>query len=262
MNDDPIAIGVDGCRTGWIAVIGYPTPTSETLRTELRIYASAAGGLTALVDECEAMSRRPVVAVDVPMGLPRRAGLRECDREARAALGRRWPCVFPAPDRELLGLGFEDARALVLQRRAAEPHRANPVMTKQSMAIAPKIAEADELLAADSARQEWLIEVHPELSFLALARALGRLEASTGLPRKKRTAGRAVRTSLIAAEFPDAPARIAAVEWSTTEVARDDILDAYAGLWSALRFVRRRPELIVLGDGSRDDAGILAQMVV
>jgi predicted RNase H-like nuclease len=266
----PLAIGVDGCRAGWIAAaafsessIGAATSRGRpgAVRTELRLYDKKAGGLAALVAECEAMSQTPVVAVDVPIGLPRRAGLRDCDRQARSALGRRWPCVFPTPDRELLGLSFEEARTLVLQRRTADPQGRHPVMTKQAMAIAPKIAEADVLLSANAARQGWLVEVHPELSFLALARSLTRPEAKTGLPRKKRAAGRALRVSLITASLPDAPHQLSAVAWNRADVGRDDVLDAYAGLWSALRFARHDRDLVVYGGLARDEARLLMQMI-
>jgi predicted RNase H-like nuclease len=215
--------------------------------TELRLYAK----LSRLVSECEAEETPPLVAVDVPMGLPRRAGVRACDAEARTMLGRRWQCVFPAPDRELLGLTFEGARELVLRRRMAE-RGSHPVMTKQAMAIAPKIAEADALLTADPTRQRWFVEAHPELSFLTLADA--------GLPGKKSNAGRTVRGELLGRVFPDSAERIAAVTWSRSSVGADDVLDAYACLWTALRY--RAARGVKLGDGSVDDRGLLAQIVV
>jgi predicted RNase H-like nuclease len=215
--------------------------------TELRLYAS----LSRLVGECEAEATRPPVAVDVPMGLPRRAGLRACDAEARERLRPRWQCVFPAPDRELLGLTFEGAREVVLRRRTAEPG-SHPVMTKQAMAIAPKIAEADALLTADPARQRWLVEAHPELSFRSLA--------AGALPRKKCLAGRTMRGELMGRVFPDSAERIAAAAWPRSAVGVDDALDAYACLWTALRYGAERG--VRLGDGSVDDRGLLAQIVV
>ena len=125
-------------------------------------------------------------------------------------------------------------------------------MTRQAMAIAPKIAEADALLTAAPQRQRWLVEVHPELCFLALARELAHPSATGGLPRKKRSAGRALRRELIAKAFEDALAQIDAVAWAGTVVGRDDVLDAYAGLWSALRYQRAHgvagEHLIILGE--------------
>ncbi|MBE2318403.1 DUF429 domain-containing protein [Solirubrobacter sp. CPCC 204708] len=280
MSERAAAIGVDGCRAGWVAAIAYtdghdPAPSAPVARTELRLYTNAEGGLRHLVEECEAAGAgagtpkaAPVIlAVDVPMGLPRRAGLRTCDHAARATLGQRWPCVFPAPDRELLGLSFEQARDVVTARRAAEPTAgAHPIMTRQAMAIAPKIAEADALLTAAPDRQRWLVEVHPELSFRALALELGHPSATSGLPRKKRSAGRALRRELIAAVFDDALTQADAAPWTGTVVGRDDILDAYAGLWSALRYRHANgvagEKLVILGDGTPAAHKLLAQMIV
>jgi predicted RNase H-like nuclease len=200
------------------------------------------------------------------MGLPSRAGLRECDRAARKMLGRRWQCVFPAPDRELLGLTFEAAREVVLRRRIAEPVVAHPVMTKQAMAIASKIAEADQLLTAKPERERWLVEVHPEVSFLMLARTLGHPIPAIGLPRKKRAAGRVFRADLLARVFPDSSARVAAMTWGRAHVGVDDALDAYAGLWSALRYRAAAgvtgAELLILGDDHPDGHGVLAHVIV
>jgi predicted RNase H-like nuclease len=163
VSECPIAIGVDGCPAGWVAAIAYtdddqrtPPAAIAVTRTELRLYANGDGGLRTLVEECEAgdlpgshaTTPAAILAVDVPMGLPPRAGLRPCDAAARAMLGQRWPCVFPASDRELLGLTFETARNVVRNRRAADPAGAHPIMARQAMAIAPKIAEADALLGA------------------------------------------------------------------------------------------------------------------
>ncbi|MGB0092548.1 MAG: DUF429 domain-containing protein, partial [Solirubrobacteraceae bacterium] len=73
-------------------------------------------------------------------------------------------------------------------RRQAEAGN-HPIMTKQAIAIGPKIDEVDKLLASRRDRQDWLTEIHPELSFLALAKSLASPFAA-GFPSKKRTPGR------------------------------------------------------------------------
>jgi predicted RNase H-like nuclease len=260
MTEHVTAIGVDGCPVGWIAAHAHENELGQLVRTELRLVGAESGGLTALVDDCEARWPPPVVAIDVPMGLPRCAGLRECDREARCRLGRRWMCVFPAPDRELLGRTFEEAREHVRARRFADPVGHHPILSRQAIAIMPKIAEVDVLLRERPARQRWLIEVHPELSFLALAQALNRPEAQIGLPRKQRSAGKTLRRALLAAVTPDIDGQLAEVSWPRTQVGVDDVLDAYAALWSARRY--RTPAREILGDGLPDDHGLARQMIV
>lgn len=84
--------------------------------------------------------------------------------------------------------------------------------------------------------------------------------------RKKRSAGRADRRQLITAVVDDALAQIEAHEWTGAAVGRDDILDPYAGPWSALRYRRASgvagEHLTILSDGTRDECRLLAQMIV
>jgi len=242
------AVGVDGCRAGWVVVRGYEDAGGALVRTEPELLRARHGGLRALVEACEAMRPPPSVGVDVPMGLPRRAGLRACDRAARERLGPRRASVFPAPDRELLGCTFEQAREVV--RRRAGDH---PVLSHQAVGLFARIAEADALLAERPARQAWVVEVHPELSFLALA------GASRALPPKRRTDGLRVRRELLAAVAPDGELRLGAWAAPRRDAALDDLLDAYAALWSARRHAAGGAD--VLGDGERDERGLLMQMV-
>jgi predicted RNase H-like nuclease len=253
------AIGIDGCPAGWVAALAHAAGDGRLERTELRLFrGDGRETIAALVDSCEALCRPPSLALDVPMGLPRRAGLRQCDREARLRLGRRASCVFPTVDRALFGLSFERCRELVRARRLAEPGR-HPIMARQAIAIAPRIAALDALLTERPERQQWLVEAHPELSFLALARARGQLAADAQLPPKRSGTGGSLRAALIADALPDSEERIAAAPWPRREVARDDLLDAYAALWSALR--HRAGTAMVLG-GERDERGLLKRIVV
>lgn len=252
------AIGVDGCRAGWIAARGYEDEQGTLVRTELRLLRADEGGLGVLVDQCEAIEPRPTIALDVPIGLPRRAGWRSCDQEARDRLGQRRACVFPVIDRELLGPTFQEAREVVLKRRQAEAGN-HPIMTKQAIAIGPKIAEVDKLLASRRDRQDWLTEVHPELSFLAIAKSL-HSPLAAGLPLKTRAAGYKARLQLIEGVMPGGKHELAAVAWLRRDVGRDDPPDAYAALWSAHRHHHRVCD--TLGGGESDERGLLQRMIV
>jgi predicted RNase H-like nuclease len=240
-----VAAGIDGCRAGWVAAIAHGDTT-----TELRLFSD----LDAAVRWRERDAGAAVVGVDVPLGLPPRAGPRPCDRDARGELGPRWMCVFAPPDRELLGLDFAAAREVVHRRRRADLAGEHPVMPHQTINIAPKIAEADRVLRADPRRQEWLLEVHPELSFQALAGA--------PLEPKRTSTGAARRLVLAAGQFPDAPQRLDGCPWPRAQVARDDLLDAYAVLWTALRVARGAGHHYELGDGRRDAHGLRMRIVV
>jgi predicted RNase H-like nuclease len=106
--------------------------------------------------------------------------------------------------------------------------------------------------AAAPGRADWLIEVHPELSFRTLA--------GEDLAPKRSPSGAARRRALIAARFPDALQRLDAVRWRRSEVAADDLLDAYAALWTARRVVAGVHT--ELGDGARDAYGLPQRIIV
>ncbi len=219
-------------------------------RTELRRFAD----IDAALAWAEQGPEPTPMTVDIPIGLPVIAGLRACDREARVRLGRRWMCVFEAPGRELFGQDFASARELVRARRDAAPRQTLHIPTHQMVNITPKVAEVDRALRARPGRQQWLAECHPELSFRVLA---GR-----ELLGKRAAEGRAQRRAALAGPFPDAAQRLDAVSWRRSEVTRDDLLDAYAALWSALRFAAADGRYLQLGDGGRDARGLLQRIVV
>jgi predicted RNase H-like nuclease len=189
-----------------------------------------------------------------------RAGYRACDRLARERLGDRRVCVFPAPDRELFGRSFEQAREMVLARRTAGVPGNHPIMTRQSIGILPKIAEVDAVLRQNVNRQDWVIEVHPELCFVGIAREQRKPIPPGGLPKKRKTVGRSARLGLLEPMFTDLAQRFDSKRWSRSEVGADDILDAYAALWTARRW-RRQDDIEVLG-GDVDAHGLIRRMVI
>lgn len=153
--------GVDGCRAGWIAAFVRPSGEAGTIA----VYPHFADVLVA------AQPPR-VVAVDVPIGLPERAGYggRQAENIVRPLLGARQSSVFSVPARAALEAA-DYASACRAALAASEPPRK---VSKQLFNIAPKIREVDAVLRADPALTARVFEVHPELAFWRLngARAL------------------------------------------------------------------------------------------
>lgn len=250
---------MDGCRAGWIAALGHRREADGEVRLALRL-CEGPGGLRRLIEWCEARRPAPpVVGIDIPIGLPEPGARRRCDDGARRRLGRRASCVFAPPDRALLPCSFEAARELVLERRRADPAGAHPVMSRQAMNIAPRIAEVDRLVRDRPGRPERIVEVHPELSLLAMAARGGREEPIAGLPPRRTTAGRAARLALLESALPGAGAVVAATPWPRAQVAPDDAVDALAALWSALRHAGGASECL---GGDVDAAGLVRRIVV
>lgn len=129
------AVGVDGCRAGWIAA---------STEGDVALHATFADLLRA--------EPRSFVAVDVPIGLlsEGRTGDRACDREARKLLGPPRASVFPPP----------------LRTRLHAKERP-PEMSAQSFGILPRVAEVDALM--DPTLQARVVEAHPEWAFALLA---------------------------------------------------------------------------------------------
>jgi predicted RNase H-like nuclease len=206
--------GADGCKGGWIAV--EQEPGTDTCRA---IVASSFEELLSQLADCD------LVAVDIPIGLPEH-GSRDCDVAARKFLSpHRGSSVFPAPIRPILDAGSH-AEACEI-REAIEGKR----ISVQVFWILAKIREVDSALRGTSRKLPRVVEVHPEVSFAAMA---------GGEPmhnKKARVAGREERLAHLGRQFPEPVIATALAAYAPGVVANDDICDALAALWSAGRVV-------------------------
>ena len=177
-----------------------------------------------------------LVGIDMPIGLTDGAP-RACDVAARKYLGRARSSVFPAPPRAALGCtNYRDALA------AARTATGRGI-SKQTFNIMAKVAELDRLI--DETNQSSVVEVHPECAFKLL-------NGGEPLPSKKTAPGQVIRRQLLAGHF-ELPAA------APPGAATDDMLDAYAVLWSVRRF--QLGEHTQFGDGQRDARGIEMRIV-
>jgi len=225
-------VGVDGCHNAWFAV----SLDLQTNEISGEVFPTPAG-------LCESLARAAVITVDVPIGLTD-SGPRECDREARKVLGRpRASSVFPARVRATL--------------RAATRHEASGTQKRidgrgigvQAWGILPKIREWDCFLRANSQFEKKVFEVHPEVSFWALNNSRSMQH------RKKAREGRDERRKLLVQQFGARALEDARARHARSQVADDDLHDAFAALWTARRIYAakalRLPESCV-----RDSAGL------
>jgi predicted RNase H-like nuclease len=195
-----------------------------------------------------ALAPRPeVVMVDVPIGLTA-AGPRYCDREARAYLKPpRASSVFPAPIRPML---VATTYAEACQIGEATDGRK---LSRQAWAILPKIREVDTLLRTDPTLNQWVREVHPELCFWAWNGDQAMAH------RKKSSAGRAEREALVEPLY-GAAYTAAQSSLPRGQYGNDDLLDAFAALWSGERVVAGR-ELVIPENPPIDSCGLRMEMV-
>ncbi len=199
--------GIDGCRGGWaVAVVSAEGMTDAAPRTvQLTVVPDFAEALTLARDaRC--------IAVDMPIGLlssPRPGG-RDCDRAARALLGRQGSSVFSPPARPAL--------AAVDYREAQRLQGAG--LSIQTWNIVPRIREVDAVMTP--LLQGRVFEAHPELAFRTLAGrdvALARKATAEGFSERI-----ALLTRVLGVSMPDL--REARSRLGAARVGLDDLADA------------------------------------
>jgi predicted RNase H-like nuclease len=201
--------GIDGYGHGaWVAVV------LEDGRFADCLVGASLAALLAGVGPTDA------TAIDMPIGLPDE-GERAADRLARARVGARWPSVFRTPPRAVL------AAATPVEANAIARHLTGKGVSRQALAIAPRIFEVERVLADRGA----LHEAHPEVSFAALA------GGPLAWP-KTSWRGVHVRRALLETAGIVLPDDLGAANG----VPPDDVLDAAAAAWTADRIASGRSE--------------------
>jgi predicted RNase H-like nuclease len=143
--------GVDGCRSGWLAVF---LDIAGAVPPRLRLFPAFAD-ILAVPEQPER------VAVDMPIGLPDRivGSGRAAEIAVRPLLGERQSSVFSVPARAAV-MCDDYRQACRVALASSDPPRA---VAKQSFALFRKIREVDALMTVELA--ERVIETHPEAAF-------------------------------------------------------------------------------------------------
>ncbi len=225
--------GVDGCVEGWLAVsvqLGGGRPLARVFPSDAR----------ALLSESSA-----VTAIDIPIGLPS-AGARRCDTEARSLLGSLKSSVFPAPVRAALSADSYEAACLASEKACGKR------LSRQTYGILPKIRSVDVLLRQSPDLLESVREVHPETCFYFWN------DKKPLRHPKKSGFGFMKRLTLVEKVFGNA-AREVRETLPRKQATDDDILDAFAALWTAQRLHNGTAEGVSPQD-ERDDFGLPMQI--
>lgn len=233
--DNALCIGVDGCRGGWIAAILEKSmlrieryPSMERLITQ---YPSFSGFL-----------------IDMVIGLPSSTSDIRPDSFARKIVSPRTSTIFNCPSR---GAVYADTEA---KQSDANRRELGKGLSKQTMAIIPKMRELDEFLTAHAAYKNVIKESHPEACF-------ARLNGSVIMSKKAEAEGLRERCAVLRNYLP------AFTEESVTKKAKelkccpDDITDAACLAVTANLGIQGKTETIPPSP-MEDAAGLLMQMVV
>lgn len=220
-----IAIGVDGCKGGWICCL---------LDTETRQI-----GVRLEFEFPNIVLRTPVgsiIAVDVPIGLSDDHTGRTCDSLARSIVGPRRNSVFTPPRRQTINCESY-TQACRVNRGAC-----GDAISKQAFNIMGKIREVDSFIDCDL--QSRIFEAHPEVSFWAL---------NGGIPMsfyKRDPRGIAERWRILESAFGIVPIH----NFPRAKVQVDDLHDALACAWTASRISSGCARHLT--DSSRDSRGL------
>ncbi|MGU3495372.1 DUF429 domain-containing protein [Xanthobacteraceae bacterium A53D] len=219
-------IGFDGCPGGWIAARWSGEGELALLRVARLDVLFAGDG------------PHPQAAIDIPIGLPERAGAggRAPERLVRPLLKGRQSSVFSVPARAAVETACDDGVPEADRYRTAcgvslaqsDPPRK---ISRQAFAIFPKILEVDALLRARPGLP--LAECHPEVSFWAMngGQALHLPKKVKGDPAMP---GLRLRIDLLAAQGMPV-GDLTRAHARALGAGLDDLVDACACAWTARR---------------------------
>jgi predicted RNase H-like nuclease len=210
-----LVAGVDGCRAGWVV-----------FKLEVSSFTTS----VKMVNLATWLRERPTdlacLGIDIPIGLLE--GPRACDKAARKLLKRpRGSSVFPAPCRAALNADTYAEASAVNRKRMRRG------LSQQAWGIAPKIKQVDDVITSEC--QRWAFEVHPEVCFWALN------QRRPMKHNKKTKEGAAERIVLLRRVFPQVEPHLVN---RPRGIAADDLLDAAAAAWTALRWHRNEAECV------------------
>lgn len=229
------AVGIDGCRSGWVVAYRDGREISLTIINQLS-------------DLNDHLMPDASVMIDMPIGLTDGASVRGCDALARERLRpHRSSSVFGVPARQVTRcLDYPEANALSRELSGKG-------ISKQAFYLFPKIRELDDWLLSSERRGHWS-ECHPEVAFASLNGGEALLES------KKTDVGGQIRRKLLSALGDIGPAIDSALSsYRRKDVLADDLLDALVCLLTAERQPNERQHLPE--DAPVDERGLTMEIV-
>ncbi|MBK1705635.1 hypothetical protein CKO40_13985 [Halochromatium glycolicum] len=215
----PQALGIDGCRGGWVWIGNQDERWC--------------GGVVGRLEQLRPLlAEARLTLIDMPIGLlDGGRSERPCDREARALLGRpRASSVFRPPCRATLAVADQGySRACEVNREAT-----GVALSQQTFNILPKMQEVDALLQHHPGLREQVRESHPEVCLWWLN---GRQPMRFN---KRASAGERERRQVLRTHSRQLEATVDRMmtEYLRRELALDDAIDAAVLAFAARRILQ------------------------
>lgn len=234
-QDDSLCIGVDGCRGGWIAAV------INRGKVKIERY-------TNIKDIIEKNSSFNELLIDMPIGFPSGIDDTRPDAVARKIVSPRGSTIFSTPCRDTVYADSEEDQI----KRNKECIRKG--LSKQTMAIIPKMRELDAFLQANTEYKNVIKESHPEICF-------ARLNGSVVMSKKSKDEGLEERYCILRRYLPGLKRSMILEKSKELGCNKDDIIDAIClavtGSLSTLGKAESIPER-----PSKDRTGLMMQMVI
>ncbi|MBR0342503.1 MAG: DUF429 domain-containing protein [Oscillospiraceae bacterium] len=230
-----VYIGVDGCREGWVAAV---LDHGELVIDSYKDFNSL----------IECYPAFDTFLVDMPIGLKNNNGQKRPEKEARQVLGKRSSTVFPVPCRKAVYSETEE------EQKRANISILEKSLSRQSIAIIPKIKELDVFFKDHPEYKNTILESHPELCFT-------RLKGSLILSKKKELSGALERMDILSDYLSNVSLQTLLDKAKEIQCNLDDLIDALCLAVTAALKAHGLTETIPLKP-EKDDCGLYMMMTV
>ena len=235
--DKGLFVGVDGCKGGWVAA---SIDNGE-------LYLNKYNDFSKMVFD---IAQFDGMLVDMVMGLPGNIEQYEKrpDGIARKIVKPRTSTVFAVPARQAV---YEFTKE---KQKDANLSAIGKGLSKQTIAIIPKMREVDEFLLANEEYMNVIRESHPEVCF-------ARLNGEVLMTNKSKNDGITDRVQVLSMFLQDLSEEYVRKSAKKIGCKPDDILDAVCLAVTANLDVQGGTEIIP-ENPSTDDKGLKMQMVI
>ncbi|MDD5935774.1 MAG: DUF429 domain-containing protein [Clostridiales bacterium] len=232
-----LSLGIDGCKGGWIAAV--------LEQQELHIDKFGEIG--------EVVSRYPEfdnLFIDMVVGLPSNELQynQRPDVYARKLITPRSSTIFPVPSRQAVYETTEEGQIIANQKAL------NKGLSKQTMAIIPKMRELDTFLIKNPSFIHKIKESHPEVCF-------ARLNGAVVQSKKSTLEGLDERVQILSKFLPKLTREFVITESKNFKCNADDIIDAICLAVTADLDLQGKTEVIP-DEVQVDEHGLEMQMTI
>lgn len=237
IKQDALCIGIDGCKGGWITAI--------LEKGELRIEKYK--NITEVIINYENFDN---MLIDMVIGLPSNMTQYENrpERSARRIIAPRTSTIFPVPSRQAV---YENSEEVQIK---ANKQALGKGLSKQTMAILPKMREIDEFIHKNVRYKNVIKESHPEVCF-------ARLNGFVVMTKKAQVEGLTERVHILSRYLPELTLQYITEQAMVLKCNADDIVDAICLTVTANLDLQGKTEVIPT-NVHMDEKGLKMQMIL